>query len=593
MKSNAFRRGLLVVVIYISVALSLVVVQFSRNTGFTFNVGSIAATGKYEKESAEALGAKERALAGPLTLFFRGMEFRMSETDGLAAVSGGAPRALKPSAISLVDNGLRVSFSDGSEVSFVALFVGGEETLRASASLARGTAELRLPYRPMRSSRVVELEGGRSAVLVGEDSFSFSGATVDAEKRYVSLKPSVPSFAYGKIVPKKAFTPADFVSPQAADLASYDREVRRWIDAAFVSWERAMTAAPDEETVVAYTSEAARRGNYRGAVATAPKPFVDGASRGYRSAPFYGRLDEGLRSLLSAERETLGRISRLANERNPELFLESDLIPYVSVRASRTLTDQIAAFARSLDPAATTPQQAAGFLECWADWSSSHAGEPNPFDNLVDQSRFVLSGLLRKAADGSVFLLSGDTVSPLFCLKAGRALIRSASGAKDRTWADLGRSLILSALSLSDSTSAVPSELTLSDGAASAAASAPRLSAARVFRFVAADGALPRAAPLLADGGSLMWAWTAAPVRASKDAGTVDIAVDFPVGETHYLIIRGVKPFEKIQLYGIDFRTDPRFERYDSSGWAYSASEQSLLVKMKHKSATEHIRIFY
>jgi hypothetical protein len=73
----------------------------------------------------------------------------------------------------------------------------------------------------------------------------------------------------------------------------------------------------------------------------------------------------------------------------------------------------------------------------------------------------------------------------------------------------------------------------------------------------------------------------------------LDIAAEFPVGETHYLLIRGVRPFAKLQLYGIDFRTDPRFERYDSSGWAYSPSEQALLVKMKHKSPAEHIRIFF
>jgi hypothetical protein len=59
------------------------------------------------------------------------------------------------------------------------------------------------------------------------------------------------------------------------------------------------------------------------------------------------------------------------------------------------------------------------------------------------------------------------------------------------------------------------------------------------------------------------------------------------------MMIKGVKPFKKIQLYNIDFRTDPRFERYDSSGWAYSESEQTLLLKMKHRAKEEHIRIFY
>jgi hypothetical protein len=73
----------------------------------------------------------------------------------------------------------------------------------------------------------------------------------------------------------------------------------------------------------------------------------------------------------------------------------------------------------------------------------------------------------------------------------------------------------------------------------------------------------------------------------------LDIAVTFPVGETHYLIVRGIPPFTKVQLYGADYQTDPNFERSDSSGWSYSASERSLLLKVKHRDPVEHIRVFY
>jgi hypothetical protein len=59
------------------------------------------------------------------------------------------------------------------------------------------------------------------------------------------------------------------------------------------------------------------------------------------------------------------------------------------------------------------------------------------------------------------------------------------------------------------------------------------------------------------------------------------------------MIIRGIKAFTKIQLYNMDFRTDFQFERYDSSGWSYSTQEQTLIIKMKHRTAVEHIRVFY
>jgi hypothetical protein len=59
------------------------------------------------------------------------------------------------------------------------------------------------------------------------------------------------------------------------------------------------------------------------------------------------------------------------------------------------------------------------------------------------------------------------------------------------------------------------------------------------------------------------------------------------------MLIRNVPPSFRIQLYNMNYRTDPNFERYNSSGWAYSASEQTLLVKMRHREALEYIRLFW
>jgi hypothetical protein len=59
------------------------------------------------------------------------------------------------------------------------------------------------------------------------------------------------------------------------------------------------------------------------------------------------------------------------------------------------------------------------------------------------------------------------------------------------------------------------------------------------------------------------------------------------------MIIRGIRSFVRLQLYDMNFRTDPQFERYDSSGWVYIPQEQTLLVKMRHRTTVENIRIIY
>jgi hypothetical protein len=157
----------------------------------------------------------------------------------------------------------------------------------------------------------------------------------------------------------------------------------------------------------------------------------------------------------------------------------------------------------------------------------------------------------------------------------------------------VGRSIVLSVLSLTGGDGTLPASLAVSGEGIISENAGPRVTAARLYRILRPGEYYPRAAGIGA-GVNGIWAWTAASaVSASQENNVLDISVGFPAGETHYMMIRGVRPFAKIQLYGIDYRTDPQFERYDSSGWVYSAGEQILILKMKHRAVSEHIRIFY
>jgi hypothetical protein len=154
-------------------------------------------------------------------------------------------------------------------------------------------------------------------------------------------------------------------------------------------------------------------------------------------------------------------------------------------------------------------------------------------------------------------------------------------------------------LSLTDAAvAAPPALLAAANGDFTAAAEirqdteGERISAIRLYNLLASGEYHPRAV-ILGTPANGLWAWTAATVSTTQDNTLLDISISFPVNETHYMLVRGVRPFSRVQLYGTDYRTDPQFERYDSSGWSYSASEQTLLLKMKHRSEVEHVLVFY
>ena len=95
--------------------------------------------------------------------------------------------------------------------------------------------------------------------------------------------------------------------------------------------------------------------------------------------------------------------------------------------------------------------------------------------------------------------------------------------------------------------------------------------------------------------GTPVWAWTIArEVNITIDENrTLYVDIDFPLGLTHYVILTGVNPFVRIQIYNMDFRTDPQFEIYNSSGYVYRASMKGLLLKSRHKSQHEIVKLYY
>ena len=80
----------------------------------------------------------------------------------------------------------------------------------------------------------------------------------------------------------------------------------------------------------------------------------------------------------------------------------------------------------------------------------------------------------------------------------------------------------------------------------------------------------------------------------SKDEEeTITLETKFPQGATHYMILNNIEPFKSIEIYGMKFRTDPRFETYNSSGYVYNARTKTLFLKYRHKSETEIVKLIY
>jgi len=388
------------------------------------------------------------------------------------------------------------------------------------------------------------------------------------------------------------FNPKNFTVSQAVNSRDYNVALSRWEDGNFMVWNRLIPQQNDEDLVIAFAEESLNRSVYSSAVSAINRSFSNGS---YKSSVFLGQLDQAYRSMTTEDQETLNRLSSLIRGNSTDFLLESGAFDFLNSRGQTGLSDDALKLVSSLSTEAVTLDLVPGILEGYLYWSSLDLNGVNPFAHLIDQSIAKISECLYISQDKNrVFEVSDNSINTILNIRLAEELSEWAGSRQDDTWGGVARSIILSVLGLENFTGTIRGEYLLSpEGDITENQASASLSTGLIYTMLHLGTYEPKALALGA-GPNPAWIWTAGQdVKASMNGTILDISMTFPVGETHYLILRGIRPFSKIQLYNMDYRSDPQFERYDSSGWTYRAADQTLLVKMKHKTQEEHIKIYF
>jgi hypothetical protein len=607
-KKPIFPRFAGLFVAYAGVFVVLVIIQFANHRSFTLRVGDFVVSGNYSgrKAGAETSQDNERLLEGDAGILYGGMEFFLTSdggSNGLGILTGDGDREqVRPVAMTVSERSALFRLSGGARISFYNQHSNGTQELQIRVNLPEGSQGLELPYRLLRSSRIRRNADGESHVVAGGKSYRFNESLVDYDRRLVILGLRDPAAFYGAVPEAEVIDPSRFVLSAARDRRRYDEALNRWRDQSFSQWGLSAGANPDEETVLAYLAESVSRGSYQSAVAAISPGFSGGTRRSFMSSVYLGRTDQGLRSSLVYERENLSRLSGLIAEGAVDFLKDPHVIEFLAVRGHGSLIDSGVGIVNAIKSAGLDidldPGLIPGILEGYMDWLSYRPNTDNPFEGLADQACFSLSEKIVAGYQGERILAFDRGQADLeFNSRLGAALVAYGEHTGQEVWAGIGRSLVLSVLAFVDGAGNAPLTLGLmADGEIEPnAAQDAVLGSARIYRLLRLGDYSARAIGLHAAANGV-WTWTAASgvtANFNQENNMLDISVVFPRGETHYMFIQGIRSFTQIQLYNIPYRTDPRFESYDSSGWAYSPSEQTLMVKMKHQLPTEHIQIYY
>jgi hypothetical protein len=594
MKKPIFPRIMGLLLLYIVIFTGLVLLQFAKRTSFTYRNGNIVVSGFYNEDIEQPiLSESEFLISGEAGVFFQGIEFILAPERGFIMKDDlGNETKFTLEKMTVFEESINFLLSDGSTVEFSANGIGGNQELQIFSSFNNAIESVEIPFKTPLSAKMDDEE---NLVIVNDNiMYGFDETSVDAERKVLILSGNNPNARYAAIPEAKSDTPMTYILAEAESGNAYNDALQRWLDQSYLTWSRLIQSSPSEELAAAYVTESIKRGNYRQAVSAIPQSFLNNPQRSFRSSAFLGRLDLGLRSISAYEREYQAEISRLIQEQSTNIFNDSHVIHNLSVRNMTNFINDETAFIRTIDPDSVNINAIPGILEGWKDWDSLGNAEENPFGHLLEQAFLLLSQHITKLDynGDAVFVHQNSEIDILYNMNLGISLIDygNASGNQDRTFT--GRSIILSVLRLVDQTGTIPLHIRIAEDRSIQIPAENRENSFRLYSLFHHNEYYPRAVPIKSVPG--IWTWTSASTITSvMENNVLDISVEFPVGETHYMIIRGVRPFTKIQIYNMDFRTDPQFERYDSSGWSYSSSEQTLLVKMKHRTNIEHIRIFY
>lgn len=564
-------------VLYAVFIVGIFVVQFRSDSIIRKNIHGLRVTlSETEGEGGRSL------LKNSFQVAFNGLLFSGDDKNPVV-YSTSSGREVPARLLSFEESdglSLALNFTDGVRLNFSLSDDSDSASLWISADMPAEASSVSVNFSPYSGFSINELKS-KTAVFAGRaNSYSLIAPALSEGK--VSFQKNSKSAHYSVMTKQSEFRLDDISDLAFASKNIYDQTLSslgsQIINSFFAASQNEVNFAlsVSEQTVVSFVAAMSQAGRYNEALNAVPENFVKGNRRTYQSAPFFGSMADLLPTLTMQVENLNNMIMRAVQERKLDIWTLDNLAPYMYTQGNRGNVALLAALPASMTELNLTVSQAAGILRSWAYFSEQDSSLAKPLEPVLElcAQRIVQACSL----DGEkVLLIENDApLSVLTAATAGDALVSYGRLSGRAELENCGYLIV--------------------NSYAGDTAGLDLRSMAELYPvLVHGNSFYPHYVLLKTMEGENVWAWTISQgIRYSRDENlTISLNIDFPVGLSHYMFIRGITPFLRIQIYNMDFRTDPRFEIYNSSGYIYRSAAQSLLLKSRHRDQNEVIRLFY
>ncbi len=569
MTKHLFRKFFGLTVLYIIIIFGIFAIQFRKEMSIFQNFQSLNLR----------LSANESEVADePTTL---SNNFRVSGNGLVILASDSNPIILQE------ENGNEVplvleNWQEDSENSFTLLFSedvslsfhADEAGFALTTQIPNDSDTLVIPYETESAYNITDILKNKIIIKSKDKAFSLLAGNVTTN----TISFSAMSNTIAQISPyeeTQAFAFSAIVGIEQASTNALNDAINQAKAHIVRLFESGQADTANEKFVAAYVAELALQGRYTDAIANVPDSFKNGNNRTYFTAPYFNTLVAMNQTLLQ-QNENISFSMQYSLERSILDVYELDTFPSFLLQQKTTDIEPILALPAQMENFAPSAQQAAGILDVYvtlAKYLPSLAALLSPvLDTCIDvlQSATTLNGtLLNITSDEGM-------IDKMFAVKAGSVLQKYGNIASRLEVTAGGTMLVVSALqNISTLTSGILGYM---------------------YPYIINDNPYyPHADVLGYNNGTPIWIWNIIPVKdyTVDSLGTITMHFDFPVTEIYHSIITGIEPFEDIEIYGLNYATDARFETYNAPGYVYQDENKTLLLRYRQRSEIEEMKLVY
>lgn len=569
MNIRIIRKAISLLIVDVIIIIGIFILQFRTDSSIIEKIGNLQLTFS-QTEDAE----KGMILQNKFRLTYNGINFYFDNQTPVTVVKSDETKSSLTLESWQKDDDLSytLNFSDDVKVTFNLDSAEENASLFVNTVLPSQIHSIFLPY-SYSSNIKIEQQENHSLVLNNKNnSWQLAAESVDSGLFALSNQKS--QGLYSLYQEETKFTFDILQDSPLADLSLFQKNIAA-LKTNLISSFKSNTnnANISEQVIVSYIAAQAEKGNYSVAIEEIPSNLKKSSQRTYLSAPYLNTLSDMNELLEKTISDYESKISANTNAESLDIFTIHNISNYMAIHSNPKDVKTLLENTSSKDLTNASISQVSGILQVYVnlvDLSPSYAKLLEPIlPSCIEKITQACSYDNEKLSISE----NGTFLSVMQAVEIGFTVMRYGIQINDNSLQNAGYVLVNSYLSENSSFDL--------------------RTLANLYPIIAYDNwYYPHLQIINKDFDDFMWAWTCArTISYEKESdNTLNLTIDFPEGYTHYIILKGLPHFSTIYIYDMAFRTDPRFETYNSSGYVYKQQSETLLLKSRHKTRKENIR---